>query len=153
MNLLSPYRKNRGIGLIEVLVTMIIIAIGLLGQASLMGVSSKANHAAYLRSHATMLSYDIIERLRVNRDLAVNLRFNTNYDEPASNYTGGDIQDVELKSWKTNVEQSLPSGEAEVTVTGNGTVTINIRWTEIAKGSESDNGNITPTVFSTQSSI
>lgn len=153
MNYPISYQKNRGIGLIEVLITMIIIAIGLLGQASLIAIASKSNYSAYTRSQATLLSYDIIERLRLNRALAVAGSFDSNFDEDSSSYSDETIQESELLDWKANVEQSLPSGQAQINVDGNGNVTIDIRWSEVIKGSESDDGTIEPTTFSTQTVI
>ena len=142
--------------MIEVLVTMIIISLGLLGQASLLALSSKANNSAFMRSQATLLAYDILERLRLNRNLAVAGSFNINFAasgaDPSDNVPSGTaIQNVELRNWKTNIEQALSSGDGQVNVDGNGNVTINIRWSEVAKGAS--DGSITPTVFSTQSVI
>ncbi|MGY6276213.1 type IV pilus modification protein PilV [Methylomonas sp. MgM2] len=149
--LMNKACKLKGSTLIEVLVTMVIIAIGLLGQANLIAVSLKVNHSAFARTQATLLAYDIIERLRLNRALAVAGSFNSNYADDSASYTGNAIQDLELHDWKANVEQALPSGQAQVSVDGNGNVTINIQWSEVVKASS--DGTITPTVFATQSVI
>jgi len=143
--------KLKGSTLIELLVTMVIIAIGLLGQASLIAVSMKVNHSAFARTQATLLAYDIIERLRLNRALAVAGNFNSNYADDSSGYDGNEIQEKELHDWKANVEQALPSGQAQISVDGSGNVSILIRWSEVIKAS--DDGSITPTEFATQSVI
>ncbi len=147
--------QQNGSSLIEVLVTMIIISLGLLGQAGLISLSSKTNNAAFMRTEATLLAQDILERLRLNRTLAVAGSFNVNYaasgSDPSSSITGTAIQNNELRDWKTSIEQALSSGDGQVSVDGAGNVTINIRWSEVAKGAS--DGTITPTVFSTQSVI
>ena len=147
--------QQNGSSLIEVLVTMIIISLGLLGQAGLISLSSKTNNAAFMRTEATLLAQDILERLRLNRTLAVAGRFNVNYaasgSDPSSSITVTAIQNNELRDWKTSIEQALSSGDGQVSVDGAGNVTINIRWSEVAKGAS--DGTITPTVFSTQSVI
>ena len=153
MNRMTANRAIRGSSLVEVLVTMIIIALGLLGQASLMAVSSKANNAAFLRSQATLLSYDILERMRLNRALAVAGNFTSAASVQSSDITGDDIDKQELRDWKARVEQALPSGEASITVDADGNASIEIQWSEIAKGSESDDGSIDPTTFKTFSAI
>lgn len=153
MNQTAANRSIRGSSLVEVLVTMIIIALGLLGQASLMAVSSKANNAAFLRSQATLLSYDILERMRLNRALAVAGNFSTDFSVESADITGDDIDKQELRDWKTRVEQTLPSGAAKISVDGNGNASVEIQWSEIAKGSESDDGSIDPTTFKTYSAI
>jgi type IV pilus assembly protein PilV len=152
MNRVFINRRQHGSSMIEVLVTMIIIALGLLGQASLVALSSKSNNAAFARSQATLLSYDIIERLRLNRAAAVNGDFTTDFATESSDYDGSEIYEKELHNWKANVEQALPSGQAKIDVTGVGGVTISIQWSEVVKGS-TDDGSITPTKFVTQSVI
>ena len=109
-----------------------------------------------MRSQATLLAYDILERLRLNRALAVAGGFNINYaasgSDPSDGITGTAIQNNELRDWKTNIEQALSSGDGQVSVDGNGNVTINIRWCEVAKGVDCSAAS-TQTTFSTQSVI
>jgi type IV pilus assembly protein PilV len=58
--------KNTGFTLIEVLVAVIILAVGILGMASLQMNGIKNIHSAYYRSQATQLGYDIADRIRSN---------------------------------------------------------------------------------------
>ena len=53
-----------GVGLIEVLVTIIILAVGLLGLAALQGKSQRAEFESLQRSLALLLAEDMAERLR-----------------------------------------------------------------------------------------
>ncbi|HSP31767.1 MAG TPA: type IV pilus modification protein PilV, partial [Halomonas sp.] len=73
---MSLPKKQRGFTMLEVLVSMIVIAIGLLGYAGLQATSMKNGNTAYLRSQATMLSHDIVERMRVNRAVALTGTYN-----------------------------------------------------------------------------
>lgn len=57
---------NRGFTLLEVVISMAILAFGLLGVASLHMVSLQNTNAAYLRSQAVTISDDLIERIRNN---------------------------------------------------------------------------------------
>lgn len=67
-----------GFTLIEVLVSLVILSIGLLGIAKLMLFSSRSNDSAYLRSQATALAYEIVDNMRANRQEATsNLTYNT----------------------------------------------------------------------------
>ena len=67
---MKPASRQDGFTLIEVLVALLILAVGLLGTASLMLLSMQSNQGAAQRSAAIVLSYDLIERMRSNRDQA-----------------------------------------------------------------------------------
>jgi type IV pilus assembly protein PilV len=58
---------QRGVGLIEVLISLVVIAIGLLGLAALQGKAQKAELESYQRSQALILLQDVAGRLRANR--------------------------------------------------------------------------------------
>jgi len=59
--------KQKGFTLLEILVTLVILAIGLLGLLSLQMVSLKNNHSAQLRTTAIVHAYDILDRIRLNK--------------------------------------------------------------------------------------
>ena len=50
----------------EVLIAMLVLAIGLLGLASLQAQSLRFNHDSYVRSQATILAYEIMDKMRAN---------------------------------------------------------------------------------------
>jgi len=56
--------KQQGFSLIEMMVSMAILAFSMLGIASLHLVSLENNHAALLRSQSVTISSDLIERVR-----------------------------------------------------------------------------------------
>ena len=62
----ASYTRNAGFSLVEILVTVLILAIGLLGLAGLQMRGLKNNHSAYMRSQATQLAYDLTDRMRAN---------------------------------------------------------------------------------------
>lgn len=66
----SPVYKcrsfERGVGMIEVLVTLVILAVGLLGVASLQFVGSFNNKEALARTQAVMVAQQMSERLRAS---------------------------------------------------------------------------------------
>lgn len=58
--------NNSGVGMIEVLVTLVILSIGLLGLAALQLTGLRSNSSAGARSAATMLANDMADRMRAN---------------------------------------------------------------------------------------
>jgi type IV pilus assembly protein PilV len=59
-------RRHSGFTLIEVLVTVVVVSIGLLGLAGLQINGLRANMSSEARSKATLMASDIIERMRAN---------------------------------------------------------------------------------------
>jgi len=57
---------NRGFTLIEVLVSLVVLAIGLLGLAMLQTTGLRYNTNSYSRTQATYMAYDLAERMRAN---------------------------------------------------------------------------------------
>ncbi|HEX5393870.1 MAG TPA: type IV pilus modification protein PilV [Rhodocyclaceae bacterium] len=65
---MASSRKNQaGISLIEVLVSMLIVAFGVLGLAALQARSMNSEFESYQRSQAIILANDMVERIRMNR--------------------------------------------------------------------------------------
>ncbi len=60
--------RGNGFTLVEALVALLAPSIGLLGVAGLQLSGLRNNLSAAWRSQATYLSYDIIDRMRANRD-------------------------------------------------------------------------------------
>jgi type IV pilus assembly protein PilV len=63
----GPSRHNQsGVGLIEVLIAVLILAVGILGLAQMQLSAKRAGFEATQRSIATSLARDILERIRSN---------------------------------------------------------------------------------------
>ncbi|WJG08483.1 type IV pilus modification protein PilV [Aliiglaciecola sp. LCG003] len=63
--------QQRGVGMIEVLVTLFILSVGLLGVASLQFVSSFSNSDALNRSQSVMVAQQLSERLRASARMSL----------------------------------------------------------------------------------
>ena len=119
--------RQNGTTLLEVLVTLVVIALGLLGLASLQAVSLRSNNTAYYRSQATILTYDIGDRMRANRAVAVgSASYNIGFETAASSDTG--VAGIDINEWKANITQAIPAGQGQITVLAGGTALIAIRW-------------------------
>lgn len=64
--------RIRGVTMIEVLITIVILTIGLLGVAGLQARMQLAEVESYHRSHAIVLLQDIVARVAANRRNAMN---------------------------------------------------------------------------------
>ena len=124
----SPIKRKtqRGTTLVEVLVALVVLSVGLLGIAALQMTSLRNNRGAHLRSQAQVLAYDIADRMRANRNVAL-----ANAYVVALGVTpaGGTLDALDLQDWKATLAQALPSGDGEITRVGN-MFRIRIRWTD-----------------------
>lgn len=66
----SHPRRVAGFGMIEVLVSLIIILTGLLGLAGLITQSQQAEMESYQRAQALILLQDMVDRINANRKVA-----------------------------------------------------------------------------------
>lgn len=62
--------SQQGVGLIEVLVAVLVLAIGLLGIAGLQSSTLRNNQSAFERSQAVTLSYLMLDAMRANASAA-----------------------------------------------------------------------------------
>lgn len=60
-------KHDAGFTLVEILVSVLVLGIGLLGLAGLQTTGLKSNHSANLRTQATLLAYDMADRIRANK--------------------------------------------------------------------------------------
>ncbi len=67
---MSCGRRHGGFTMIEILVTLFILAIGLLGLAGMQALAQKTELESYQRAQALILLNDIIDRIRTNRPAA-----------------------------------------------------------------------------------
>lgn len=61
-------RFMSGLSLIEILITVVVLSIGLLGIAGMQAFGMRYSHDSYARSQATMLANELIERMHANPD-------------------------------------------------------------------------------------
>lgn len=123
----KPPLGQRGFTLIEVMVAVIVLSIGLLGLAALQTTGLRNNHSAYYRSQATFLAYDIIDRMRANRDAAT--AGNYNLAMPATPSGGSGIAAADQAEWINSLGNLLPSGDGSIAVnSATGATTVVVQW-------------------------
>lgn len=126
-------RLQRGIALIEVLVSILIFMFGVLGLVGMQSAMSRAQTEAKFRADAANLANEGIARMW--SDL-------TNL----ASYNGGSCASIaRCKEWQDKVQGALPQGSGAVTLdasTGDATVTVS--WT--AGGGEPHHYTIATTV-------
>ena len=134
-----------GFTLIEVLISVIILAIGLLGIAAMQMSGIKTNDSAYLRSQASVMAYEIIDRMRANRDrntekLDKLKGYQTDFNDEmentpdcASNPCSEDeLINSDIGEWKNSL-RTLPSGVGSISIAledGMVIAEVSVRWND-----------------------
>lgn len=129
-------RLQKGFTLIEVLVTVLVLAIGLLGLAGLQVTTMRFNHSAYMRSQATNLAYDIADRMRANLGAARNGNYDGGFDNAPTCKNAAALGDLTTKPmaeqdntiWRNAIVCALPVGTGKIERNAGGIFTITIRW-------------------------
>ncbi|RJX33298.1 MAG: type IV pilus modification protein PilV [Oxalobacter sp.] len=113
------------------MVTLAIVSFGLLGIAGIIANSLKSNQSSYARTQATILAYDIIERMRANRATAETAP--SPYQPPlASGAPNNESVPVnDLSEWRRALATVLPEGKGSVSVNDSTKkVTVVVQWTQ-----------------------
>lgn len=128
-----------GFTLIEVMLALVIFSIGLLGLATLQATSLQQNHGAYMQTQATYLAYDILDRMRANKNQATNYAVGTGtFGEPSPlcNTTSDTCSQLEIRNadryfWKESLKTILPLGDGSIATSSLGgriEITIRVFW-------------------------
>jgi len=118
----ARHGQQSGFTLIEVLVSVIVLSIGLVGVATLQAVSLQNNQSAFMRSQASALAYDLADRMRSNV-----LTADSNLYDPgtaatittcktAVGCTPQQLAQNDLAEWNAAIGTYLPMGEGFVCI-------------------------------------
>ena len=120
-------RRQRGMSLVEVLVSFVIVSLGVLSLSALLANSARLNKNIEFRSTATLLANDLGDRMRANRAAAVAGNYNrteafsATAEAPAattncqtSACTAAEMAAQDLVEWRIALHHSLPAGSAYV---------------------------------------
>lgn len=135
-----------GMTMIEILVTLVIVAVGALGLAGMQLKAAKFNKEAGVRSTATQLAVELSDRMRVNMDGVKTGSYNRDlgYDaalaDPGSDpgcgssndCTAGQLAQLDIYNWLQAIAAAMPQGTGAISpVAGNRFVyQINVMWKE-----------------------
>ena len=145
------HRRVAGFSLIEVLISLIILSVGLLGIAAMVSESLKSKDSSYYRSQALDYAAAIVDRMRANRAMATANAYDVNFGgtgsnagAPADNCTttkcsSSQLASVDLAEWQNDIGNALPgfsngtlaSGEVSTVTVGQMTqVNVTVQWND-----------------------
>lgn len=161
--MISNARHQRGASLLEVLISVLIFAIGLLGVAGLLVMATRANHGGYLRTQVTHLAHSMADRMAANPVGVWEGRYNSaaypltgNAGNCNAGCTPHQLATYDQHIWSSQLRTFLPDPQASIdcgtsgvasALTADhlrgrppfgGTCTMTITWSDRGFGGESD---------------
>ena len=141
-----PIVKQAGAGLIEVLVSMFILAVGLLGVLAMQVNSHKSNQRASFSTEAQLLASDMVDRIFAYDDVNTttdngdydDIDTSKDVDDPNCIGSAGGCTPAQQKTydtwdWKRQLATRLPGGIGTVTYSGN-MYTVTVMWDQEISG-------------------
>lgn len=133
---LPGIRRQGGFSMIEVLIALVVLAIGLLGLALLQTMNLRYTKSADQRTKAVNLASSLLDTMRSNRSELLAYEVEPGgFDDVSAD--GGCTAGAALTSaanlarWKCEVREALgPEAEATVGVAADSTVTVTVTWPE-----------------------
>ena len=132
-------RSQHGFSLVEVLITLVIMSVGMLGIAGLYVQGLQAGRTSMFRHQAVLIGGDVADRIRANPTAAAAYEATTGANKSCVggtvNCSPADMATNDIWLWKNQVEAALPSGAISVDYTaGAGTAPatydITVSWVE-----------------------
>ncbi|MEE9426015.1 MAG: type IV pilus modification protein PilV [Methylococcales bacterium] len=126
----SSLEQNRGSTLIEVLVTAVIMAVGLLGVASVQITSLKTNDSTYNRTQSAMSTYNMMDYIRANRESAIAGDYNISLSafSDLSTPSGNSIPETDRYHWFQKLNNNVPSAKAAINCNSSGICAVKVQW-------------------------
>lgn len=119
--------------MLEVLISIVVISIGLLGIARLQTAGLQSSKVSYLKSLAALQAYDMADRLRTNQQGVSKGDYDSLFGagtDPgciASGCTATEMAEYDHYAWNVANASLLPAGQGSVSRSGDFFV-ITVRW-------------------------
>lgn len=132
-------RSQHGLSMIEVLVSMILFAVGLLGIAAMQSVGVKITSNSNAMNTAVIQASNISDQMLASpqaiKDGIFDNVSNTIANVTCTNTcTPNELATASLYNWQQLLIEELPSGSGKIKRHANGLYTISISWKERGKG-------------------
>lgn len=130
-----PPSRNatHGVGLIEVLISILVLAIGMLGIAALQATTLRNSQGALERSQATIQTYSILDSMRANVARARAGDYNRGMACPLAG-TPATLAERDIANWIGHLTAQLGPNAcgsincANIAGTTNATCSIDVQW-------------------------
>lgn len=116
----SPRTTQAGMSLIEVLVSLLILSVGLLGAAVIQLNAVRYTDSSRMTSQASFIAYDMLDRIRANAG--------ADYSSGRSDASVASVRDMDLHDFEANIRGFAGESAKGSVVVAQQEVTISISW-------------------------
>ena len=121
----KPRRNSHGVSLIEVLISVLVMGVGLLGIAAMQATALRNSQSALERSQAVIQSYAILDAMRANVDEARIGGYDTAMCVAPA---GTPLAIADRVSWLNAVQDSMGPGACGAITCDANTCTVTVQW-------------------------
>jgi type IV pilus assembly protein PilV len=148
------HARQRGVSLIEVLTSMLVLAVGMLGMIAVQTNATRFLQTSHSQGTAAMLAYDIGDRMRANTPEVTSNTYNHTYNSASTSESSvtdctsnacssAELAAFDVDEWQTLLSDNLPASRASIARTataGTGGATtddflISVHWDDDRSGS------------------
>jgi type IV pilus assembly protein PilV len=127
----SRFAQERGSTLIEVLVTAVVMAVGLLGIAGLQLNSLKTNNSSYMRSQSAISAYNLMDSIRANRESAIGGDYDiamSAFSDLSTPSQGASIAETDRYNWYQELNKHLTNAQAAIDCDATAVCVVKVQW-------------------------
>ncbi len=139
-------KYQQGFSLFEVLIALVILALGMLGIAHMLLITHKSNSSNYIKQQAVQSAYNILDRIHANRPAAISGNYSISNlvssgapiapSPPSTNCNNSVCSTSQLAAydtwyWLATEVAQLPNGCGAVSTAVSGVntiVTVTVQW-------------------------
>lgn len=136
---ISLPRHAQGMSLIEVMVAVMVLAVGLLGVAAMQALALRGGQGSLESSQAVMSANSIIEAMRANRMQAASYVYNGTAACGTVPGAGTSLASSDINNWVTQLKATIGTGAGDTTTCGSiavvgGLYRVTVQWDDRRAG-------------------
>jgi type IV pilus assembly protein PilV len=144
---MNTHRPQAGFGIVEVMVALVVLAVGMLGIASLYVTTLQSSGSAISRMQAVSLAADLADRIRANRFARNDYTAEGVEHDCSADCNQTEMAQNDVFQWNKQIDALLPgnpSGSVVYTAAAGempDIYAITVRWREPTHGNGQDSGD------------
>lgn len=133
-------RAQRGLSMIEVLISVLVLALGLMGMAAMQALALRGGQSSLESSQAVMAANSIIEAMRANRANAASYVFDGTVNCASVPAAGLSLATWDIHQWTVQLKTAIGNDPADpgtcgsIAQVGGGVYEITVQWDDRRAG-------------------